>query len=1492
MAGSNSESAGQYQGSQAFAHIVPGQNESINPNTGSLNFTKPLIQLRGISDSANFDLCLLYNEGSSGAFGLPSNWSLNLPYVLPGKSITFSGRTYALDSMWTDSKSHQSGIRYLNNHGIEFSPIIPPESFSVNQPAESAYRLKLQDGSMDFFDALGRPIAHQDIFKNTVYYFYLEGPSDGAVSPDPCLDYILDSWGQKIEFSYQPGFEIDGVSLVIDPLGYETRFTYSAIVANHVTINKIIYPTGLMSEFVYGATEYLDGYNTSQYLPVVCDHYQKDESGKILKHANYHFGPSGGLTFTGITIGCQLSGLNDDLMDGHHIHYKYDVLTTHRDPDGKVITATLNWYNYLHLPIEEHNYLVDGQGVLFDAYKTEFRYVIDQDAHVRTTNYSQPREVEHFHNIETGGEPGWRGLRKSAMDYDAFGELTSQVDEIPNTAGAYTATKTITRQYFTTDLRIQKLKAEVVTDMADGSIREVENILSADQRSILASTIYAKTTSDNTRKPWKKYMQRYDDQGRVIEDTLAWADGAIVPDGSAASYTTSTQFSYSQGILIETKSDSSRGPKKIQYDVRISGGPIICTTLPSGQIELSEYDRLGRIVKHTDALGFVSTQSYSISPGLITETSTLPNGHIKLITFDALGRPISETDNADPTQLSRGISRVTKRTSYDTMGRPVSTSDISGLVTTNSFDALGRSVRTIDPAGNVISTMYDDAQLKAKQTLNGDVRKESFLDACGRVVRQTVFPDSNSPNPFTLIQETSYNGGGQKIKEAISQQCPDGNRSVIKLLRSEVWNFDADGRIASQSLLGMGDRGEDTVTREFVYDLLGNTHTWTKEAQYSDGRKFKHQGSVSLFDMHGNLVLLRNQLGQEEHNIYDQNGWLTATTRFDGSTISFTRDAEGKVVQSNSSTGVTELTYNPKGQISTSRFKHSIVKFDYFLDGSVRSVDYGDGRVQRYERDKFSRVIQETDVFGNSKSTSYDSLGRTESIVSQDDTIKFHYGAVNHNIGTLVGYSVSGKLPYTVRLNYDGFQHRSKVTHVAHDETVLLETTYTINAHGHLASLHSISAYRQDLNRNRTWLYDGLGQLVEDKVTDVAERTQQFLYDGNSNIVSLITNGQIKTMAYNAIDQRIDPGFEYDRNGRLVRDDMGRSYVFDDADHLLAVEAEGVKSLFSYHGDDSLATILQPQDETGFFYTRDKNINAISHRGADNALLESSVLRENESVFATYSTSLPPTYFFEQHGSTAMEISGNDSLTITYDAYGSQTSSAALKQENSFTFGQELVEPTSGLLYLRSRFYQPDNMAFISMDSLHLENRYAYCQGDPVNYFDPSGHLCLDWKGAIGAVAGGAAAAVASFVTMGLAMPAVPLCTSAIWSTVASVGASMAISALSNVAGSLVTNTVTSILGAGWSYSWMGFLQDILAGFAGVFTAGVGGIILKNSERLRSVVSIGVDLLAQRLVVGELSGESMFDGNALAYIATSITVGLLISREAAKRIKDRRIMST
>lgn len=330
------DGSGQYQGSQAFSHVLAAQNEFITPNTGSLNFFHPLVNLRGKRSSIALNLSLSYADGMLGTFGLPDNWGFNVAYVLPEKTITISGRTHVIDFTWADSTGYQSGLKYVNDHGTKFQKMDPPLPLPSNRGAEYEYRLQTSDGSTYYFDVYGKLWEQYDLFENHIYYSYAEAEDSDVLNM--ALDRVEDSWGQVVLFQYEPTPESvygnifmtmpdggkasifrneDGVGTVTDPAGLQTTFDYYT---GEKRLNEITYPTGLISHFDYIQLQYKRPRHPDQvrYKYAVQDHYRRDMAGNTTyEHTSYSYGDqTGGNTYTGFGIQLTMGGLQDLVMEG------------------------------------------------------------------------------------------------------------------------------------------------------------------------------------------------------------------------------------------------------------------------------------------------------------------------------------------------------------------------------------------------------------------------------------------------------------------------------------------------------------------------------------------------------------------------------------------------------------------------------------------------------------------------------------------------------------------------------------------------------------------------------------------------------------------------------------------------------------------------------------------------------------------------------------------------------------------------------------------------------------------------------------------------------------------------------------------------------------------------------------------------------------------------------------------------------------------------
>ena len=109
-------------------------------------------------------------------------------------------------------------------------------------------------------------------------------------------------------------------------------------------------------------------------------------------------------------------------------------------------------------------------------------------------------------------------------------------------------------------------------------------------------------------------------------------------------------------------------------------------------------------------------------------------------------------------------------------------------------------------------------------------------------------------------------------------------------------------------------------------------------------------------------------------------------------------------------------------------------------------------------------------------------------------------------------------------------------------------------------------------------------------------------------------------------------------------------------------------------------------------------------------------------------------YLFNGHGDV-VQLTGSDgnvTKSYDYDAYGNEKNPDAA-DANPFRYCGEYFDKETGTYYLRARYYAPGIGRFISEDSywgkdndpLSL-NLYTYCENEPINRIDPSGHDWLD----------------------------------------------------------------------------------------------------------------------------------------------------------------------
>ena len=124
-------------------------------------------------------------------------------------------------------------------------------------------------------------------------------------------------------------------------------------------------------------------------------------------------------------------------------------------------------------------------------------------------------------------------------------------------------------------------------------------------------------------------------------------------------------------------------------------------------------------------------------------------------------------------------------------------------------------------------------------------------------------------------------------------------------------------------------------------------------------------------------------------------------------------------------------------------------------------------------------------------------------------------------------------------------------------------------------------------------------------------------------------------------------------------------------------------------------------------------------------------------LYSYNGSSLTPYYYHRNLQGDVIGIydaNGTQIVKYSYDAWGNCTVAASsvfdLANNNPIRYRGYYYDRETKLYYLNARYYNPEWLRFISPDSTEYIdsenpnglNLYAYCNNDPVNYSDPSGH--------------------------------------------------------------------------------------------------------------------------------------------------------------------------
>ncbi|WP_170154255.1 LamG-like jellyroll fold domain-containing protein [Actinoplanes italicus] len=778
-----------------------------------------------------------------------------------------------------------------------------------------------------------------------------------------------------------------------------------------------------------------------------------------------------------------------------------------------------------------------------------------------------------------------------------------------------------------------------------------------------------------------KSVNRYDGVGRLVESqapsytrpdkvtvtakrTVVYNEvGQVTSSTDPRGYT--TEYRYDE--LGRTTEITAPDTGKTRYEYADSGD-LLKLTDPNGAVTASTYDYLGRTVSSTTAVrednaGY--TTNYAYGDGSDWRMSvTSPKLVVSTVKFNSAGEPIEAID---------GATNSTK-TTYDLLGRPVTTLAADGTYSTVTYDFAGRAVRQSDHAAP--ATAGDvGAELR---------RKEQTYDIAGSPVRITnaYKPGLNDPASPDAKHETTfeYDVLGRLTEQYEPVSASETIHTSFRYDAAGNRTKFTDGRrhdfLTEYNSWGLPEKQIEPATA-----ATPNPTDRTFTMSYNEAgllARLDSPGGVSIESRYDNMGRLERSIGS---------GAQVATT---DRTYKF--DKAGRMTEFSGSAGTNTIEYNDRGLPEKITGVSGNSAYTYNEDGALASRTDGAGTTSylyefgrlksttntaasvdmTYEYNNLNQVksIRYGATGGNVRQFGYDGLHRLVS-----DELKTN-GGTGATVGKIAyGWNTSGTLNSKVTTGFNGASSNS----------------YKYDWAGRLTEWNNgtnpvLYVYDQSGNRlqagTKTFTYDERNQLVDDSAgtvyqytprgtlasTTLAGQTTETRTDAFNQVIHQGTKtGGTSTYSYDGLGRMIQPGLTFTGLGNDLAADGTTAYVRDPAGDLVGV-ASGSNKRYAW---------------------TDIHTDVVGEFGATGAALTGSV---------------------------------------SYDPWGKILAGGGMV--GKLGYQQEWTDQGTGKVNMWSRWYDPETGAFDTRDTANnnptptsgASNRFAYAEGNPVTNTDTTGN--------------------------------------------------------------------------------------------------------------------------------------------------------------------------
>jgi len=1145
---------------------------------------------------------------------------------------------------------------------------------------------------------------------------------------------------------------------------------------------------------------------------------------------------------------------DDDYLYGVLSGYTYgSTVTTKSGTDTRVLRYTYNSYHLLTRESVEQNDKTRATDIEYYALKGQdfvhqpAQFQLHKSVTVTWTDKSGSRQEVTTTQFDEAGNPISTvmpdGTTMTAVYYDAAGEG----DDCPADPHGFV-------RYLKSETLTPGVPSAAGFD--DAPTRKTEHQYKMVTTTTAPSSSYLVVRKQSTWKVNDVVMQVrhicYDEasDSANFSRISSMQDDVYAADGSGGFQTTTHKFTFSvadstlvQDVHWSCNADglsASTQRRQSRFSGRLEGE----TDAASHTLDRT-YDAFGRLLGVTESADTPHQRQISYTHevwghGQVTATLTDPWGNQITQHADGLGRhyqtdytPAGSTGGAQQIELITHDSwgRTTALRQFDVNDADGQSQQIVARAAP-TYDDWGGVSSVTDPNGAVSVHRYDPVTNTA--TVTKEAKGLTFGCMC------ITYDDAHRPVQFTL-----YNSDGTEY--ATQSMCYDGlgqlRKSTDALGHVLLHDYDPFGRLA-------------TTTYEDGTSLCYTYADFTAEALLSSVAIAPKDGApiilgTQTFDSLGRLTSRQSSSGTTIFQ-YDGAAPMPSQVTAAGKTLSYSyeprpgwpvlsvdADDVNQTFQYDSATGaLTELAETGSATRSPSYARDGRLSSEATLYTDAEAAG-GTAAQAQYAFSLCGRPATLTGIDGNATTYGYDATGRLSSISAAGVNVSISYDAAGRTncwaasdetgicLTTVLAYDDFGRESSRQIFEYTG-QLQDACVAAASSGTSLQVINTTFDVMDRITDKVTLTAdgaerldhYEYHPIYGYLTTYSCVGNPAPSNAYGMVFTAQVFTFDAVGSVLTCTTthadgSADLASFFHDADDDparltsvsHTHPAYpplislegHYDAAGRLTQDEAGRPLAYDALGRLVSAgECE-----YQYDASDRLVLQSWGDQQRELYYCAELLMNERQRGNGETAQL----IRLRRYLVAQRNSTGTRHLGTDVAGSVILQRS-EDGSTV-YPVYGPHGEEALVPSEDSadhnFGFNGERRDPVMSGYHLGNgyRMYNPTLMRFMAPDDWSPlgaggHNAFAYCSGDSINYFDPTGHwkfnifgwhLKLSTWDLVGIAIAAVCLLVVAPICFGLALGATTALGVAVGVTVVALGA---VSDATSIAATLVAGSGTS----------------------------------------------------------------------------------------------------